>query len=125
MRARHVERGKAPLHPGLLFQAMGRADGRICEFSKPYDRAKARRVFPDATAYVHGLNRIPGPLARPAAGDSSGGRRWRAGVGSGLPEVPDGEALSAVLYPLSTIAAKEFGHGQTGLRSIANFGGRA
>lgn len=36
------------------------ADGRLCEFSKPYDRVKPRRVDPDGTAYVRGLNTIPG-----------------------------------------------------------------
>jgi hypothetical protein len=34
-------------------------DGRLCEFSKPYDRVKPRRVAPDGTAYVRGLNTIP------------------------------------------------------------------
>ena len=35
-------------------------DGRLCEFSKPYDRVKPRRVHPDGTGFVRGLNTIPG-----------------------------------------------------------------
>jgi hypothetical protein len=53
--------GKHHYIPVFYLKQWAGADGRICEFSKPYDdRVKARRVFPDATAYVHGLNRIPG-----------------------------------------------------------------
>jgi hypothetical protein len=52
--------GKHHYIPTFYLKKWAGADGRICEFSKPYDRVKARRVFPDATAYVHGLNRIPG-----------------------------------------------------------------
>jgi hypothetical protein len=35
-------------------------DGRICEFSKPYNSVKARKVHPAATAYVDGLNTVTG-----------------------------------------------------------------
>jgi Protein of unknown function (DUF4238) len=42
-----------------LKQWTGR-DGRLCEFSKPHDRVKGRRVHPDATAYVRGLNTVEG-----------------------------------------------------------------
>jgi hypothetical protein len=52
--------GKHHYIPVFYLKQWAGADGRICEFSKPYDRVKARRVFPDATAYVHGLYRIPG-----------------------------------------------------------------
>jgi hypothetical protein len=52
--------GKHHYIPVFYLKQWAGADGRICEFSKPYDRVKARRVFPHATAYVHGLNRIPG-----------------------------------------------------------------
>jgi hypothetical protein len=52
--------GKHHYIPVFYLKHWAGADERICEFSKPYDRVKARGVFPDATAYVHGLNRIPG-----------------------------------------------------------------
>ncbi len=35
-------------------------DGRVCEFSKPYDRVKPRRVHPEGTGYVDGLNTVEG-----------------------------------------------------------------
>jgi hypothetical protein len=35
-------------------------DGRLCEFSRPYDRVKPRRVHPKSTGYVDGLYSIPG-----------------------------------------------------------------
>jgi hypothetical protein len=34
--------------------------GRLCEFSKPYDRVKPRRTHPDGTGFVDGLNTIEG-----------------------------------------------------------------
>jgi Protein of unknown function (DUF4238) len=52
--------GKHHYIPVFYLKQWAGADGRICEFSRPYDRVKARRVFPDATAYVHGLNKIWG-----------------------------------------------------------------
>jgi len=52
--------GKHHYIPVFYLKQWAGPDRRICEFSKPYDRVTARRVFPDATAYVHGLNRIPG-----------------------------------------------------------------
>src|SRR5580700_5926749 len=36
------------------------AKGQLCEFSKPYDEVKPRRTHPDGTAYVRGLNTVPG-----------------------------------------------------------------
>jgi hypothetical protein len=33
-------------------------DGRLCQFSRPYDRVKPRRVHPDGTGYVRGLYAI-------------------------------------------------------------------
>ena len=39
-------------------------DGRICEFSRPHDRVKPRKVHPAGTAYMDGLNTVTGlPLA--------------------------------------------------------------
>jgi hypothetical protein len=35
-------------------------DGRICEFSKPHDLVKPRKVHPSGTAYMDGLNTIHG-----------------------------------------------------------------
>ncbi len=35
-------------------------DGRICEFSKPHDRVKPRKVHPTGTAYMDGLNAVHG-----------------------------------------------------------------
>jgi hypothetical protein len=42
-----------------LKQWTGR-DGRLCEFSRPHTTVKPRRVHPDGTGYMHGLNTIPG-----------------------------------------------------------------
>jgi hypothetical protein len=52
--------GKHHYIPVFYLKQWAGADGRICEFSKPYDRVKPRRVHPDGTAYVHGLNTIQG-----------------------------------------------------------------
>jgi Protein of unknown function (DUF4238) len=35
-------------------------DGRLCEYSRPYDIVKPRRVHPDGTGYVRGLYAIDG-----------------------------------------------------------------
>ena len=35
------------------------ADGRVCEYSRPYDVVKPRRVHPDGTGYVRGLYTVP------------------------------------------------------------------
>jgi hypothetical protein len=34
------------------------ADGRLCQYSRPYDRVKPKRVHPDGTGYVRGLYAI-------------------------------------------------------------------
>ena len=34
-------------------------DGRVCEFSRPYDAVKPKRVHPDGTGYVRGLYTVP------------------------------------------------------------------
>ena len=36
------------------------ADGRLCEFSRPYGAVKPRRTHPDGTGYVRGLYKIDG-----------------------------------------------------------------
>jgi hypothetical protein len=58
--------GKHHYIPVFYLKQWTGADGRLCEFSKPRDQVKARRVHPDATGYVHGLNRIPGLPAHEA-----------------------------------------------------------
>ena len=54
---------KAPKHhyiPVFYLKQWAGPDDRICEFSKPFDRVKPKRVHPDGTAFVRGLNTIPG-----------------------------------------------------------------
>lgn len=38
---------------------MGRADGRLCEYSRPYDVVKPLRRHPDRTGFVRGLYTLP------------------------------------------------------------------
>jgi len=52
--------GKHHYIPVFYLKQWTGADGRLCEFSKPYDRVKPKSVHPDGTGYVHGLNTIPG-----------------------------------------------------------------
>jgi hypothetical protein len=52
--------GKHHYIPVFYLKQWAGKDDRVCEFSKPYDRVKPRRVHSDGTAYVHGLNTIPG-----------------------------------------------------------------
>jgi Protein of unknown function (DUF4238) len=52
--------GKHHYIPVFYLKQWTGTDGRLCEFSKPYNEVKARRVHPDATAYVRGLNTIDG-----------------------------------------------------------------
>jgi hypothetical protein len=58
--------GKHHYIPVFYLKQWAGSDGRVCEFSKPYDRVKPKRVHPDGTAYVHGLNTIPGLPAHEA-----------------------------------------------------------
>jgi hypothetical protein len=54
---------KAPKHhyvPVFYLKQWARDEGRLCEFSKPYDQVKPRRTHPDGTAYIHGLNTVEG-----------------------------------------------------------------
>jgi hypothetical protein len=54
---------KEPKHhyiPVFYLKQWAGGDGRLCEFSKPYDRIKPRRVHPDGTGYVRGLNTVEG-----------------------------------------------------------------
>lgn len=42
------------------------ADGRLCEYSRPYDRVKAYRRYPSQTGYCYGLNTLatyPAPVS--------------------------------------------------------------
>lgn len=57
-------KGKAgPKHhyiPVFYLKAWIGADGRLCEFSRPFDSVKALRKAPTATGFVRGLYNIPG-----------------------------------------------------------------
>ena len=55
--------GKHHYIPVFYLKQWAGGDKLICEFSKPYDRVKALRKHPDGTAFVHGLNTIPGVAA--------------------------------------------------------------
>jgi len=52
--------GKHHYIPIFYLKQWAGDDGRIYEFSKPYDRVKPRHVHPDATGFVHGLYTVPG-----------------------------------------------------------------
>lgn len=52
--------GKHHYIPVFYLKQWAGADQRLCEFKHRYHGVKARRVYPDMTAYVHGLNTIPG-----------------------------------------------------------------
>ena len=58
--------GKHHYIPVFYLKQWAGGDKRICEFSKPYDRVRARRTHPDGTSYVHGLNTILGVPAHDA-----------------------------------------------------------
>jgi hypothetical protein len=52
--------------PVFYLKQWAGSDGRLCEFSRPYDSVKPRMVHPDGTAYRRGLNtfsRLPSELA--------------------------------------------------------------
>ena len=46
--------------PVFYLKQWARDKGRLCEFSKPYDRVKPRKTHPDGTGYVDGLNTVEG-----------------------------------------------------------------
>jgi hypothetical protein len=46
--------------PVFYLKQWSGADGRLCEYSRPYDVVKPRRVHPDGTGYVRGLYKIEG-----------------------------------------------------------------
>jgi Protein of unknown function (DUF4238) len=52
--------GKHHYIPVFYLKQWAGGDQLICEFSNPYNQVKARRIHPDGTGYVHGLNTIPG-----------------------------------------------------------------
>ena len=52
--------GKHHYIPIFYLKQWAGADGRLCEFSKPYDTVKPRFVHPDGTGFVHGLYKVPG-----------------------------------------------------------------
>lgn len=52
--------GKHHYIPVFYLKRWVGSDGKLCEYSRPYDTVRPRRVHPDATGYVHGLYTIPG-----------------------------------------------------------------
>jgi hypothetical protein len=54
------KKGRHHYIPVFYLKQWAGEDGRICEFSKPYDRVKPRRVHSEGTAYIDGLNTIEG-----------------------------------------------------------------
>jgi hypothetical protein len=44
--------------PVFYLKQWAGADGRLCQYSRPYNRVKPRRVHPDGTGYVRGLYAI-------------------------------------------------------------------
>jgi hypothetical protein len=54
------KQGRHHYIPVFYLKQWARDNGRLCEFSKPYDRVKPRRTHPDGTAYVDGLNTVEG-----------------------------------------------------------------
>jgi uncharacterized protein DUF4238 len=44
--------------PVFYLKQWAGSDGRLCQFSRPYDRVKPKRVHPDGTGYVRGLYAI-------------------------------------------------------------------
>ena len=54
---------KGPKHhyiPVFYLKQWARDKGRLCEFSKPHDRVKPRKTYPEGTGYVHDLNTVEG-----------------------------------------------------------------
>jgi len=45
--------------PAFYSQKWAGQDGRLCEYSRPYDVVKPRRTHPDGTGYVRGLYTLP------------------------------------------------------------------
>jgi hypothetical protein len=54
------KQGRHHYIPIFYLKQWARDDGRICEFSRPHDRVKARKVHPAGTAYMDGLNTVTG-----------------------------------------------------------------
>lgn len=52
------EREKHHYIPVFYLKQWTGPDGRLCQFSRPYDVVKPKRVHPDATGYVRGLYAI-------------------------------------------------------------------
>ena len=46
--------------PVFYLKQWARDEGRLCEFTKPRDRIKLRKTYPQATAYIRGLNTVEG-----------------------------------------------------------------
>src|SRR5262245_53815399 len=46
--------------PVFYLRQWAGADGRLCEYSRPYKEVKAKRRHPSGTGYVDGLYTVPG-----------------------------------------------------------------
>jgi hypothetical protein len=54
--------GKGDKHhyiPVFYSQEWAGPDGCVCEYSRPYDVVKPKRIHPDGTGYVRGLYTVP------------------------------------------------------------------
>ncbi|WP_315805504.1 DUF4238 domain-containing protein [Bradyrhizobium sp. SZCCHNS3002] len=52
--------GKHHYIPIFYLKQWAGKDGRLCEYSNPYDRVRVRNVHPGGTGFVHGLYSVPG-----------------------------------------------------------------
>jgi hypothetical protein len=52
--------GKHHYIPVFYLKQWAGADERICEYKQRYHGVLPKRVYPDATGYVHGLYNVPG-----------------------------------------------------------------
>jgi Protein of unknown function (DUF4238) len=56
-----VDRGQRHHYvPQFYLRGWAGVDGRLCEYSRPFDPVKPRMVHPKATAFVHGLHTLHG-----------------------------------------------------------------
>jgi hypothetical protein len=74
-------------------------DKRICEFGRPYDRAKPRRVHPAGTGYMDGLNTVEGQGV-PFTRDDLGAAIMRGAVERVRPKMMTVIAIMADLLPI-------------------------
>jgi hypothetical protein len=54
---------KEPKHhylPVFYLKQWARNEGRLCEFTKPFNRVLLKTTYPEGTAYIRGLNTVEG-----------------------------------------------------------------